>query len=132
MGEITQAINYASNAGVAWALLTNGRQWDSYSTFTPKPAKERLSFSVSIDDDDFVDRMQLLTFKAIEHLNDHLKTQQNRATVKTAVVQLFETQDKGFLHLLKSKTALVTGDICVVLGDLQVRFGGGGSVLQWT
>lgn len=122
---ITQAVNYASNAGVAWALLTNGRQWDLYSTFAPRPAKERLSFSVSIDDDDFLDRMQLLTFEAIEHLDAHLRSQQNRSTVKAAVEQLFQTQDKGLLRLLKSKTDLEAGAIRTALADLQVRFGAG-------
>jgi len=127
---ITQAVNYASNAGVAWALLTNGRQWDLYSTFERKPAKERLSFSVSIDDDDFLDRMQLLTFESIEHLDAHLRSQQNRSTVKAAVEQLFQTQDKGLLRLLKSKTDLEAGAIRTALADLQVRFGEEGAVCK--
>lgn len=49
MTFIEQAVQYAHNAGVSWALLSNGFQWRLYEIISPgKPAEERLVWSVEV------------------------------------------------------------------------------------
>ncbi|MCC6240126.1 MAG: hypothetical protein IT448_07505 [Phycisphaerales bacterium] len=46
---VTQAVNYASNEGVVWCILTNGVTWKVYKSSENCPAPEKLMYEVSID-----------------------------------------------------------------------------------
>jgi len=47
---IDQAINYAYNSGVNWALLTNGKRWMLFNAYWKGTHKDRIAFDLEIDD----------------------------------------------------------------------------------
>ncbi len=54
----TQAVSYANNQAIQWAVLTNGAEWLLFDSFmVERPAHERLVLRLSLDDHD----TQLLT-----------------------------------------------------------------------
>lgn len=48
--HLRQAVNYAANEGIEWALLTNGRRFDFYRIIFDKPIDSRKVFSVDLSD----------------------------------------------------------------------------------
>ncbi len=48
--HLRQAVNYAANEGIEWALLTNGRRFDFYRIMFDKPIDSRKVFSVDLSD----------------------------------------------------------------------------------
>ncbi|HBR15613.1 MAG TPA: hypothetical protein DD723_08780 [Candidatus Omnitrophica bacterium] len=49
--HLRQAVNYAANEGIEWALLTNGRQYDFYRIVFDKPISYRQFFSFDLSDE---------------------------------------------------------------------------------
>lgn len=67
--HLYQAVSYAANKGVEWAVLTNGAQWRLYRVIFGQPVAEELVFEVSFIDEDMqakekVDLLYLLTPEA--------------------------------------------------------------------
>jgi len=65
---IEQAINYAYNSGVNWALLTNGKRWMLFNAYWKGTHKDRIAFDFKIDDflkDNNFNKIKLL---AREHI----------------------------------------------------------------
>ncbi|UZE92411.1 MAG: N-6 DNA methylase [Methanosarcinales archaeon] len=65
---IEQAINYAYNSGVNWALLTNGKRWMLFNAYWKGTHKDRIAFDFEIDDflkDNNFNKIKLL---AREHI----------------------------------------------------------------
>jgi len=50
--DVTQVVGYASNDGIVWCILTNGRSWQVYRSTEQCPAPEKLMFEVSLDPGD--------------------------------------------------------------------------------
>lgn len=48
--HLRQAVNYAANEGIDWALLTNGRSFDFYKILFNKPIESRKLFSIDLGD----------------------------------------------------------------------------------
>lgn len=63
--HLRQAVNYAANEGIEWALLTNARRFDFYRIIFEKPIDSREVFSVDLSDETqlkaAVDNLQYLT-----------------------------------------------------------------------
>lgn len=49
--HLRQAIGYAANEGIEWALLTNGRKFDFYRIIFEKPIACRQVFSIDLSDE---------------------------------------------------------------------------------
>lgn len=49
--HLRQAVNYAANEGIEWALLTNGRNFDFYKILFNKPIESQLVFSFDLSDE---------------------------------------------------------------------------------
>jgi predicted type IV restriction endonuclease len=51
----TQAVSYANNQAIQWAVLTNGAEWLLFDSFmVSQPAHNRLVLSLSLDNHDYV------------------------------------------------------------------------------
>ncbi|MGA9117445.1 MAG: hypothetical protein WB626_11765, partial [Bacteroidota bacterium] len=48
--HLRQAVNYAANEGIDWALLTNAKRFDFYRILFTKPIDSRRVFSVDLGD----------------------------------------------------------------------------------
>jgi len=48
--HLRQAIHYAADAGIDWALLSNGKQFDFYKISFGKPINEKKVFSIDLSD----------------------------------------------------------------------------------
>lgn len=48
--HLRQAVNYAANEGIDWALLTNGKDFDFYKILFNKPIESRKVFSIDLSD----------------------------------------------------------------------------------
>jgi hypothetical protein len=63
--HLRQAVNYAANEGIEWALLTNARCFDFYKILFSKPIDSRKIFSIDLADKDQLksaaDQLQYLT-----------------------------------------------------------------------
>lgn len=63
--HLRQAVNYAANEGIDWALLTNARRFDFYKILFTKPIDSRRVFSVDLSDEaqlkTAADNLQYLT-----------------------------------------------------------------------
>src|SRR3989338_4547026 len=46
--HLRQAVNYAANEGIEWALLTNGRSFELYKILFEKPIDSRKVFSIDL------------------------------------------------------------------------------------
>jgi len=77
--HLRQAVNYAANEGIEWALLTNGKRLDFYRIIFDKPIDSRKMFSIDLSDvKQFrvaVENLQYITKqlilrKGLEHLWD--------------------------------------------------------------
>ena len=77
--HLRQAVNYAANEGIEWALLTNGKRLDFYRIIFDKPIDSRKVFSIDLSDvKQFrvaVENLQYITKqlilrKGLEHLWD--------------------------------------------------------------
>ncbi len=49
--HLRQAVNYAANEGIEWALLTNAKRFDFYRILFTKPIDSRKVFSVDLSDE---------------------------------------------------------------------------------
>lgn len=49
--HLRQAVNYAANEGIDWALLTNGKNFDFYKILFNKPIESRRVFSIDLGDE---------------------------------------------------------------------------------
>jgi hypothetical protein len=49
--HLRQAVNYAANEGIDWALLTNARRFDFYKILFTKPIDSRKVFSLDLSDE---------------------------------------------------------------------------------
>lgn len=47
--EVTQVLNYATNANVAWCVLTNGIKWQVFKTHRRVKAQEKILFEIDLD-----------------------------------------------------------------------------------
>lgn len=64
--HVKQAIDYASNKGVEWCLLTNGAEWRLYNVIFAKPIDKRLIaqvdlLTVDMRNDSHLERLYLFT-----------------------------------------------------------------------
>ena len=48
--HIRQALHYASDEGIDWVLLTNGREWLLFRVLFEKPIRSQLVFSIDLSD----------------------------------------------------------------------------------
>jgi hypothetical protein len=48
--HLRQAINYAANEGIEWALLTNGKEYNLYKVIFGQPIDSKLVFSIDMED----------------------------------------------------------------------------------
>jgi len=49
--HLRQAVNYAANEGIEWALLTNGKRFDFYRIIFSKPIDSRKVFTVDLSEE---------------------------------------------------------------------------------
>lgn len=63
---VEQAVQYAHNAGVPWAILTNGLQWRLYELTTAhKAAEERCVWKVQVDSAAALEKLYLLRHESL-------------------------------------------------------------------
>lgn len=69
--HLRQAVNYAANEGIEWALLTNGRCFDFYRVIFDKPIESRKVFSADLTDESqlklALESLQFITKSIITH-----------------------------------------------------------------
>lgn len=69
--HLRQAVNYAANEGIEWALLTNGKKFDFYRIIFDKPIDYRQIFSLDLSDESklksSVEYLQYLTKSLVVH-----------------------------------------------------------------
>lgn len=69
--HLRQAVNYAANEGIEWALLTNGKKFDFYRIIFDKPIGYRQVFSLDLSDESklklSVEYIQYLTKPLVVH-----------------------------------------------------------------
>jgi hypothetical protein len=99
--HVKQAVDYGSNQGVDWVILTNASVWRVYQVIYAKPIDKRLLYEVDIT------ALDLKKEESIERL--YLLTKE--AFVKGAHVELRDRQDATSRYLL---AALLTQNDAVV------------------
>lgn len=69
--HLRQAVNYAANEGIEWALLTNGRKFDFYKIIFDKPIDSKQIFSIDLSDENNIksaaENLQYLTRSLISN-----------------------------------------------------------------
>lgn len=69
--HLRQAVNYAANEGIEWALLTNARCFDFYRIHFTKPIDSQMVFSIDLGDENQLkiatDSLQCITKALLPH-----------------------------------------------------------------
>lgn len=123
---IVQVLSYANVAGVDWALITNGYQWDLYSVFARVDAAQKRFFTTNVEATDFIEWMSWLTPGFLEGngLERFWRLVVAERRVKDAITDLLRSRDDGLVQLLAGKTALAATDVALALQSLQFQFDG--------
>ena len=124
---IGQTIAYASVAGVAWCVLTNGNEYSLYNAHAPVDADKKLFRSVMITNEDThnftVDTLELISKDRMQenqidtlwkvHFVDH--------RVKAILEDLFRCDDSFIRLIAKREGSLTPGEIQNFLHRADVR-----------
>lgn len=121
---IHQTLSYATVAGVDWAIITNGEQWDLYSAFARVDADNKRFFSTTVDRPDFTDWMGWITPERLEanELERFWRLVVAERTVRTVVKGMFSKRDDALVALLVKRTRLEVADVAAALEMLRPRF----------
>lgn len=121
---ISQVLSYATVAGVDWALITNGHQWDMYAVFARVAAPEKRFFSVTIDADDFDEWMAWIRPERLEgnDLERLWRLLVAERQVKDALTRLLNERNDALVSLLAQETSLDISDVAMALQALQPSF----------
>ncbi len=122
---IAQVLSYANVAGVDWALITNGLQWDLYSVFARVQARQKRFFSTTLDDPDFKTWMQWITPARLEgnELERFWRLVVAERQVRETLIRLFGERNDALLSLLAKEATLDIADVAMALQSLQPSFG---------
>lgn len=125
---VSQVLSYANVAGVDWALITNGHQWDLYSVFARTDAAKKRFFSTHLRDADFRRWMDWVTparlvGNELEQLWQLLVVERQ---VRETVTRLFSERDHALVSFLAEQTRLSVADVAQALQTLQPTFAGAG------
>jgi type I restriction-modification system DNA methylase subunit len=105
-----QAINYAYNKGIDWALLTNGEEWRLYNAYW---RKKKLAFQMKIGDfpkDNNYSKISLLSRESVKkgELDDYFEDRPQRPDVNEEVTQVLlnarASLTESILELNKEKS----------------------------
>ncbi len=135
-----QAVQYAQNAGVPWAILTNGHEWRLYEMHTPLTSVEkRWVWTVHVDRVAALDKLHLLRYESLTggHLAAWFATEHesNRALrhevdlVVQTLTSALSNQDAVLLDRLSTLTKLNKDRVqeiwsrlkCVVTGPTEAE-----------
>ena len=122
---VAQTLSYANVAGVAWAVITNGFQWDLYCVFAKKQARDKRFFSTRLDAADFGTWMGWLTPDKLDgnELEVFWRQLVAERAVRESVISLFALRDVNLVTLLAQKTGLATPEVASALEVLTPSFG---------
>ena len=121
-------MGYASMAGVAWVVLTDGNEYRIYNTHAPVPVAEKLFHAVRVTDDDASagEVLDLLSRSGMPR--KRLKAQWHAhfvdRQVHKALKGLFgKVPDESFVNLLEQSTAELTDrDVSDSLRRVRAQF----------
>lgn len=108
---VCQIDSYASNAGVAWCVLTNGVRWRVYRSTERCPAEEKLMFEVDLDSNaDEVSVEQLAkqlgrlsrTSLAERRLDEEAEIVFTDKRVRTALDQMMQSPPRGVVNAIRT------------------------------
>lgn len=109
--QLRQAKTYAANAGLGWAVLTNGRIWNVYKISATTPVTDHLLFSVDLLSDETVakkaDKLWMLARDAMKRdvLNNEWRTISALSSDKLKAAILSEPVQKAVRAQLRAKTS---------------------------
>ena len=118
---VQQVLAYAAVAGVSWALLTNGEQWDLFAVFARVDAPQKRFFSTKVTDPDFGEWMQWVSPSRLDgnELERLWRLLFAERVVKRTVLKLFRERDDDLVALLTKRTSLRTTDVVMALEALE-------------
>jgi len=124
---VAQVLGYATVAGVEWCVLTDGDEWRFYNSTAPVDAEEKLFRRVRLSDGNLDDVAETLSLLARDSIEGNLLEPLWAAhfvdrKVKQAVLEMFESRDKGLVRPIHRKVPkLQPKQITESLGPLDVR-----------
>lgn len=106
---VSQILGYATVAGVAWCVLTDGDQYRFYNATAAVDADDKLFCEVRISEaaeDDACRTLQLISRSNMEEnlLDAYWNAHFVDRRVKAALRGLLDSRDKGLIRLLRRKT----------------------------
>lgn len=119
---VSQVLAYAAVAGVSWALLTNGEQWDLFAVFARVDAPRKRFFSIRITDPDFVEWIAWVSPSRLDgnELERLWRLLFAEGAVKDTALTLFRERDDDLVALLSRKTSLPTTEVVMALEALEL------------
>ena len=121
---VAQVLSYANVAGVDWALITNGYQWDLYSVFARVQASQKRFFTTTLADEGFCEWMAWITPGRLEgnELERYWRLVFAERRVRTTINRLFAERNDSLLSLLAGEAGLEIADVAMALQSLQPGF----------
>jgi predicted type IV restriction endonuclease len=107
---IGQILGYATVAGVAWCVLTDGNEYRFYNAVVPLDADEKLFFRIKLSEGMEDESARILRLISRNDMAENLlevlwKTHYVDRRVRNALQEMFTTRDKGVIRLIRRKVA---------------------------
>jgi len=107
--HLNQAVSYASQAGIDWAVLTNGSNWEIYKVVFSKPVDKKLLYTLDFlnenyKDKKFQEKMYLLCKEAVKKSAMETFHKERKAINKHSIAAIIYSDDslKLVRRVLKS------------------------------
>jgi len=105
---IGQILGYATVAGAAWCLLTDGDEYRFYNATVPVDAEEKLFCHIRLSEGNNQEAVQILNLISRRNLEENLldvlwKTHFVDRRVKSALQELVATLDKMLVRLVRQR-----------------------------
>jgi predicted type IV restriction endonuclease len=123
---VVQTLNYASGAGVAWCVLTDGDEYRFYNSVDLVDAEEKLFRRVRLSDGNLDETVATLSLLARDNIEGNLLEPLWAAyfvdrRVKQTLLEMVESRDKRLVRLIHKELKLQLKQIAESLGRLEVR-----------
>jgi len=107
--HLNQAVSYASQAGIDWAILTNGANWEIYKVVFSKPVDKKLLYTLDFLNENykekkFQEKMYLLCKEAVKKSAMETFHKERKAINKHSIAAIIYSDDslKLVRRVLKS------------------------------
>jgi predicted type IV restriction endonuclease len=107
---IGQVLGYATVAGAAWCVLTDGNEYRFYNATVPLDADEKLFFQVRLADGSEEEAAETLGLISRSNMEENIldviwKSHFVDRRVKQALQGMFEDRDRGLIRLIRRKVS---------------------------